>query len=199
MKICTFWDITPWSSFKINRCFGRKYCHLLHAGFSLGLFFYPEDRCDMFIISTDYMPLYRTPKCCWFIRKSYGRIRRYPCRSFRITGFRHMGIAKPSLPRRNLLSVSTKSCYISILFTIFTVFLSMSGKIMAHEDVVVEWIDSTFPELVHFRFDSSCSEKHSQTAHQPHVLWLCKKNYSAGKTQFAVNVYLQADHSGLTV
>jgi hypothetical protein len=36
-----FWDITP---LKVNSA-----CHLLHAGFLLGLFFEPEDGGDMFL------------------------------------------------------------------------------------------------------------------------------------------------------
>jgi hypothetical protein len=39
-----FWDITPCGPLKVNRRFGENVaCHLLHAGFLLGLFFDPED------------------------------------------------------------------------------------------------------------------------------------------------------------
>jgi hypothetical protein len=69
MKNYTFWDIMQYNPLKFNRRFEEKCrlhlqcrrirqerkqrnadsstCYLLHAGFLLGLFFYPEDGGDM--------------------------------------------------------------------------------------------------------------------------------------------------------
>jgi hypothetical protein len=44
------------------------------------------------------------------------------------------------------------------LFRICIVFFSMKCKIMTPKDVAVQWIDSTFPESIHYCFNSSCSK-----------------------------------------
>jgi hypothetical protein len=55
MKSFIFEDITQCSPLKVNRNFERnpssdgKQSHLIHTGFSLGLFFDPEDGGDMFL------------------------------------------------------------------------------------------------------------------------------------------------------
>jgi hypothetical protein len=78
-KNFVFWDMTSCSPWKVSRRFGGIFrpsssgsknksskkvaCYLLHIGFLLGLFFYPEDGSDMFFrniswISTDYTALH---------------------------------------------------------------------------------------------------------------------------------------------
>jgi hypothetical protein len=56
MKSIIFWDITPYSTLSVNRCFGGTYrLHLqgivtcFHTGFLFSLFFDHEDRGDMFL------------------------------------------------------------------------------------------------------------------------------------------------------
>jgi hypothetical protein len=48
MKSSIFWDITPCSPLNVIPGFGGT-CHLLQAGFLLGLSFSPEDGGDMFL------------------------------------------------------------------------------------------------------------------------------------------------------
>jgi uncharacterized membrane protein YciS (DUF1049 family) len=63
LKTSIFRDITPCSPLKLNRYFGgtsRLHLPLLatcfHAGFLLGLFFYPEDGGDMFLRNISWLP-----------------------------------------------------------------------------------------------------------------------------------------------
>jgi hypothetical protein len=53
MKSSIFWDITPCSPLKVNRCFRRtsraSACYLPHVGFLLGVFFNPEDGGNMLL------------------------------------------------------------------------------------------------------------------------------------------------------
>jgi hypothetical protein len=81
MEGSVFWNITPYSSLKVNRRFGGTCClhfqvlrisqaryqrgatKLLYVGFLIGLFFDTEDGEDIFIrnvglLSTDYRALY---------------------------------------------------------------------------------------------------------------------------------------------
>jgi hypothetical protein len=62
MKNFIFQDTIPHSLLKVNRCMEGtcrlhlkgSVCHLLHAGFLLGLFFDPEDRGNMFFKTSVY-------------------------------------------------------------------------------------------------------------------------------------------------